>query len=93
VGQFHVAGHTDKGSYKLDTHVGPIISDVWDVYRMAVRRFGRVPTLIEWDEEVPEFDVLVAESALARKIEHEVLNGAERTGDDPTAVLGVHQSP
>jgi uncharacterized protein len=75
VRQFHLAGHTDYGSYLLDSHIGPIPPGVWELYRHAVKRFGEVPTLIEWDEDVPSFEAVVAESTRAREIEAEVLHG------------------
>ena len=73
VGQFHLAGHSDKGRYLLDTHDAPVPDAVWELYRSALRRFGRVPALIEWDDHVPELERLVEESARARAIEAEVL--------------------
>ena len=42
VGQIHLAGHSDMGAYLFDTHDGPVIDPVWDLYRTALRRFGRV---------------------------------------------------
>jgi uncharacterized protein (UPF0276 family) len=65
--QFHLAGHSDHGSYLLDTHDHPIRPEVWALYEHAVRRFGRVPTLIEWDDNIPDFEVLVAAAAEARR--------------------------
>jgi uncharacterized protein (UPF0276 family) len=73
VGQFHLAGHSDKGTYLLDTHDGLIIPEVWSLYAEAVRRFGRVSSLIEWDEQVPEIDVLIEESHRARDAEAQAL--------------------
>jgi len=73
VGQLHLAGHTDKGTHLLDTHVGPVPDPVWELYRGALERYGRVSTLVEWDEEVPDFDVLADEAERARAIEHEEL--------------------
>lgn len=73
--QFHLAGHTNYETYILDSHIGPIPPGVWDLYRYAVKRFGAVPALIEWDEAVPDFDTVVAESQKARRIEAEVLHG------------------
>ncbi len=73
VGQIHLAGHTDKGTHLLDTHVGPVPDSVWELYRSALRRYGRVSTLVEWDEEVPDFDVLAAEAERARAIEADVI--------------------
>jgi uncharacterized protein len=64
--QFHLAGHSDHGEYLLDTHDHPIRSEVWTLYEHAVSRFGRIPTLIEWDDNIPEFEVLAATADEAR---------------------------
>ncbi|HEX4804139.1 MAG TPA: DUF692 domain-containing protein [Myxococcaceae bacterium] len=69
VGQYHLAGHSDYGEYLLDTHDAAVCDEVWGLYREAVRRFGLVSTLIEWDEKIPELEVLVAESRKARAVE------------------------
>lgn len=74
IGQIHLAGHSNHGTHLLDTHDGPVIAPVWDLYRLALRRFGRVSTLIEWDDQIPEFEVLCAEAERARTIESEVLD-------------------
>ncbi len=73
VWQFHLAGHSDKGEYLLDTHDHPVSDPVWDLYRDAVRRFGPVSTLIEWDDRIPEFEVLEQESETARRLQTEIL--------------------
>jgi uncharacterized protein len=74
VGQFHLAGHTRHPDFILDSHQGPIPEPVWALYRHAVGRFGRVPTLVEWDENVPELALVRAEAELARRVEREVLS-------------------
>jgi uncharacterized protein (UPF0276 family) len=66
--QFHLAGHSDYGTYLLDTHDHPVRDEVWDLYAHAVRRFGAVSALIEWDDNIPEFDVLMETAAKARAI-------------------------
>jgi len=76
VGQIHLAGHTDMGTYLFDTHDAPVIEPVWDLYRQALRRFGRVSTLVEWDDHIPELAVVCAEAERARAVEAEVLEGA-----------------
>jgi len=73
VAQIHLAGHTDMGAYLFDTHDGPVIDPVWDLYRVALQRFGRVSTLVEWDDHIPELDVVCAEADQARAVEAEVL--------------------
>jgi uncharacterized protein (UPF0276 family) len=65
--QIHLAGHTDKGAYLLDTHSDHVKREVWELYERAIRRVGRVSTLIEWDEQIPAYEVLAAEAALARE--------------------------
>ncbi len=66
--QFHLAGHSDHGAYLLDTHDHPVRDDVWALYARAVRRFGAVSTLIEWDDNIPPFAVLAAAAGRARGI-------------------------
>lgn len=65
VGQFHLAGHSNRGSFLFDTHDGPVIDPVWNLYEEALRRFGPVSTLIEWDAQIPEFPILHAEARRA----------------------------
>jgi uncharacterized protein (UPF0276 family) len=72
--QFHLAGYSDRGDYLLDTHDHPICDDVWTLYERAVRRFGAVSTLIEWDDNIPPFPVLAAAAQRARRIYESVHN-------------------
>jgi uncharacterized protein (UPF0276 family) len=65
--QFHLAGHSDHGAYLLDTHDHPIRPEVSDLYEYAVRRYGPVATLIERDDNIPEFAELQAEADEARR--------------------------
>lgn len=73
VGQIHLAGHSNKEAYLFDTHDGPVIDPVWELYRFAVRCYGRVSTLVEWDDQIPEFEVVSAEAERARVLEAEEL--------------------
>jgi uncharacterized protein len=73
IGQIHLAGHSDHGTHLLDTHDAPVRSEVWDLYRDAVRRFGALPTLIEWDDHLPPMGKVLAEAERARAAEAEVL--------------------
>lgn len=68
VGYCHLAGHTDMGKWLFDTHSKPVIPPVWDLYRDALAILGKKSTLVEWDEDIPEWDALAAEAARARKI-------------------------
>ena len=65
VGEIHLAGFTDEGDIAIDDHASRVRPAVWQVYQHALRRFGRVPTLIEWDNEVPALDVLLSEARQA----------------------------
>jgi len=71
--QFHLAGHSDQGRWLLDSHDGAVPDPVWQLYLLAVRRFGAVPTLVEWDDHIPALETLVAESRKAARIEREAL--------------------
>jgi uncharacterized protein (UPF0276 family) len=70
VGEIHLAGHAvrtlDDGSVvRIDDHGSRVAAEVWALYRQALRRFGATPTLIEWDTDIPAFDVLLEEAAQA----------------------------
>jgi uncharacterized protein (UPF0276 family) len=73
VGQFHLAGHSTRAQLLLDTHDHPVRDEVWDLYRLAVRRFGRVPTLVEWDDRLPPLARVVEESQRAAAVAAEAL--------------------
>jgi uncharacterized protein len=64
--QIHLAGHTNVGKYIIDTHRGHVIDAVWALYAETIRLTGSVSTLIEWDDEIPEWSVLAAEAEKAR---------------------------
>ena len=68
VQQFHLAGHRNFGGYIIDTHDHPVIDPVWDLYAAAVRRFGRISTMIERDDNIPPIEELMAELDHARAI-------------------------
>lgn len=68
VWQFHLAGHRNHGDYIIDTHDEPVIDPVWELYAAAVRRFGRVSTMIERDDNIPPLAELLAELDRARSI-------------------------
>jgi uncharacterized protein (UPF0276 family) len=69
VHELHLAGHVRRpcpgGEMLIDSHSEPVCSDVWRLYAVALRRFGALPTLIEWDSDLPPLDVLLAEAAKA----------------------------
>lgn len=93
IGQFHLAGHTDMGTYLFDTHSRPIIDQVWNLYRRALQRYGSVTTLIEWDEDIPEFSELAKEAAKARAIYREFESRDEETPLRPVVREKSPESP
>ncbi len=65
--QFHLAGHTDRGTHLIDTHDNHVIDPVWEMYRLAHQLTGGASTLLEWDANIPEFPVVHAEVLKARQ--------------------------
>lgn len=68
VGEIHLAGFDDRGDCLIDTHGAPVSPEVWTLYREAVERFGSIPTLIEWDTDIPALSVLLSEARKADAI-------------------------
>jgi len=66
VWQIHLAGHTRVGDTIIDTHGEAMIEAVLDLYAFTLARTGPVSTLVEWDNDVPALDVLLAENDRAR---------------------------
>lgn len=67
VKEIHLAGYEERPDYLFDTHGYQIHSPVWDLYQTALAQLGPVPTLIEWDTDVPHFNILVAEAHKAEE--------------------------
>ena len=65
VGEIHLAGYDDAGELAIDDHGSCVRASVWQVFEHAIRRVGPVPTLIEWDNELPALSVLLAEADAA----------------------------
>lgn len=79
VGEAHLAGHSRDASERrvllIDSHAAPVADPVWALYARLLERAGPIPTLIERDDEVPPFDVLMAErdrahALLTRELTH-----------------------
>lgn len=72
VEEIHLAGHhcNDADGFRIliDDHGSQVCEPVWDLYTQAIERFGRVPTLIEWDTRIPPLDVLLAEANRANSL-------------------------
>jgi uncharacterized protein (UPF0276 family) len=73
VGEIHVAGHAitatpDGAEVLIDDHGSAVCDEVWDLYRLALARFGALPTLVEWDTQIPTLSRLVEEAGRADAI-------------------------
>ncbi|WP_294533920.1 DUF692 domain-containing protein [uncultured Rhodoblastus sp.] len=73
VGEIHLAGHAEQsddegGPLLIDSHDRPVADAVWSLFESVIARVGPIPTLIEWDSEIPEWPRLEAEVAAAQKI-------------------------
>ena len=71
--QFHMAGHSHMGTHIIDTHDHPVCEDVWELYAAALKRFGRVSTMIERDDNIPPLDDLLLEVERTREMAEKVL--------------------
>ena len=65
VGEIHLAGYSEAESIVIDDHGSRVRPGVWRVYEHALKRFGAVPTLVEWDTDLPAFGVLLGEAQQA----------------------------
>jgi len=65
--EIHLAGYEEVDGLLIDTHSRPVYPAVWDLYCLALERFGPLPTLIEWDQDIPELEVLLSEADRAQQ--------------------------
>jgi uncharacterized protein len=80
---YHLAGHTDMGTHLLDTHSAHVIDPVWKLYRLAHELSGGRSTLLEWDADIPDFDVVHREVLHAQALvegRRPASRGASREG-------------
>ncbi|MGV6810509.1 MAG: MNIO family bufferin maturase [bacterium] len=68
--EIHLAGYEDKGTHLLDTHSRAVSEPVWDLYAQTLAYAGDIPTLIEWDNDVPPLTTLIAEAQKAEQLRH-----------------------
>lgn len=77
VGEIHLAGHAedvdDSGDKLLiDAHDRQVAPDVWDLYRHVIQKTGEITTLIEWDNDVPDWPTLYQEALDAQTLMAEI---------------------
>jgi uncharacterized protein len=83
IGEIHLAGHSvrqlaDGATLRIDDHSSRVIGEVWSLYEIALRQFGPLPTLIEWDQNVPPLDVLAEEARHADALIDATSDGVRR---------------
>ncbi|MEX2201372.1 MAG: DUF692 domain-containing protein [Dongiaceae bacterium] len=85
IAEIHLAGHSLKSidgcELRIDDHGSEVCDEVWALFRTTIARNGPVPTLIEWDAEIPPLETLIAEAAKAQR----VLDRKGGTSDDARA--------
>ena len=91
VGEVHLAGHAeereaDGGAVLIDNHGAPVADAVWALYATLVEKIGAVPTLIEWDTHVPDWDVLRGECVKATAI---LQRRGEAHKDNPSGTVAA----
>jgi uncharacterized protein (UPF0276 family) len=80
--ELHLGGFTAEdddatpgGTVLIDTHAQPVAKAVWKLYAHAIQRFGALPTIIEWDNDLPELGILTAEAATADAVRTQTREG------------------
>jgi uncharacterized protein (UPF0276 family) len=81
VQQYHLAGHSDYQDYLIDTHDHPIVEAVWQLYKKAIARFGKVSTMIERDDNIPPLAEVMQELSQVRQLAAQIQKNAQ---GDPT---------
>lgn len=84
VGEIHLAGHLATPAAVIDHHGAAVAQPVWELYRGALERFGKVPTLVEWDTDIPPLATLLDEVSKA-----EAIAGAVRVRPAAQTIIAV----
>ena len=79
VSQVHLAGYTDMGDFLFDTHSRPVYPEVWELFKSFIKRAPNMPFMMEWDEDIPEFQVVENEVLKAIDIWTEVHSKGDHT--------------
>lgn len=91
--QIHLSGHSNMGTHIIDTHDNYVVDEVWALYRYTLHKAGRtVNTMVEWDDKLPEFDILYNELTKAREAAKNAKNFAplpQLAKDNPRYVANI----
>jgi uncharacterized protein (UPF0276 family) len=69
--QYHLAGHTNKGTHIIDTHNDHVLDPVWELFGYTIRHVGLRATLLEWDADIPPFEIVHQEVLKAGDWRHQ----------------------
>ncbi|MCI5058565.1 MAG: DUF692 domain-containing protein [Flavobacteriales bacterium] len=72
--EIHLAGHNRSHQFYIDDHGCCVQTEVWELYKKALERFGIISTLIEWDDNIPELGILLSEAEKAKNYQVEFGN-------------------
>ena len=75
IAEIHLAGFENKKDYLLDAHNNPVSLPVWKLYQFFLKQTHQVPTLVEWDNDLPEFNILLQEAEKARAYQQKYSQG------------------
>lgn len=89
IGEMHLAGHMISDGLLIDHHGAPVAAPVWALYEEALRRFGPVSTLIEWDTDIPALSTLLEEATRAQAL----LRQYQPNRAAPTVIVAPHDDP
>ncbi|MBY0466278.1 MAG: DUF692 domain-containing protein [Burkholderiales bacterium] len=91
IAEIHLAGHTHAGDIVIDDHGSRVSEPVWAVYAHALATWGAVPSLIEWDTDIPDLDVLLSEASRADQLARQMLpaDGKPRHNPMPPATAAA----
>lgn len=84
IAEIHLAGHTHAGDIVIDDHGSRVSEPVWAVYAHALATWGAVPSLIEWDTDIPDLEVLLNEASRANQLARQLLLNEGTPHHNPT---------
>lgn len=89
--QVHLAGHENNGSHIIDTHSDHVIDEVWELYQYLISQTGHISTMVEWDDNIPEFSVLLAEIDTAKQYAIRAVNASTHSSTLSNHTPATHQ--
>ncbi|MSP52815.1 MAG: DUF692 domain-containing protein [Gammaproteobacteria bacterium] len=77
VKQFHLAGFEEIQNILVDTHGAAVHEPVWELYQKALQRFGAVPALIEWDNNIPGWSTMLEQVKIAQELQQRIVGAVD----------------